>query len=235
MQQNQIKLDLKSVEDFSNTFISPIICFISIISNLLNINIFNRLRTTDRFYQYLYYKSTVNCTYLVICLLSFTFKCGNFCQLENIYITKMYELYLYQYFSNCLYMLEITTEISICLNRYLKIKNNKFFKNVRVKMIVLAEFIFSLLFYIPVVTCFTIIKKEGESNYIYVIELDRNCSETNEFFNLYDLLTRCILFICLIILILIVCYSKRTINVENSIILMPIVNGKINILIKANI
>ena len=74
MQQNQIKLDLKSVEDFSNTFISPIICFISIISNLLNINIFNRLRKTDRFYQYLYYKSTVNCTYLLICLLSFTFK-----------------------------------------------------------------------------------------------------------------------------------------------------------------
>jgi hypothetical protein len=228
MNQIQMKLDLKSVEDFWNTFISPIVCFISIIFNLLGINVFIKLKKTNRLYEYLYYKSIVNLTYLIINLLSFTFKCGSFCELENIYLTKLYQLYVYEYFSSSLYMLEILIEISISLNRYLKIKNNRFFKNVKVKMVIIAEFLFSILFYIPLISCYTIIKKEADFNYIYLIELNRNCIETNEFFNIYDLLTKCLLFISLIIIILTLCYSKQIANTENSVIILPTLNGKAN-------
>jgi hypothetical protein len=229
MQQYQVKFDLKSIGEFWNTFIAPLACFISIISNLLNINIFNKLKPANRLYEYLYFKSIVNCAYLVICLLSFSIKCGAFCQLENIYITKLYELYLYQYFSSSLFILEILIEISISLNRYLAIKNSQFFKNLKVSTIILVLFLFSIVFYIPLITCYTIIKKEADSIFIYIIQLNRNCSETNEFFNIFDLLTRCFLFISLIIIILTLCYSKPSDN--NSVIQLPTLNGKIKFIL----
>lgn len=146
------KFDLFEVTWY--TFVAPIICIVSFILNLVNINVLNRMRQASKVYYYMYIKAIVNTLYLLISIFVFIIKCGKFCDIEDTYFSKLYHLYFFIYLISCLGLFDLFIEISISLNRFFTI-TNKFFQNHHIKdnfnsnMILLFLLFYSFLFHIP--------------------------------------------------------------------------------------
>ena len=88
------------------TYLLPAICFCSLIANLFNVVIFNKLRRVNKIYEMLFGKSITNIVYLFICFWVFLIKCGQFCSSsdettanEDIYMgTKSFPIQLYNFY-----------------------------------------------------------------------------------------------------------------------------------------
>jgi hypothetical protein len=160
------------------TFVAPIICIVSFILNIVNVNVLDRMKQANKIYYYMYIKSIVNSIYLLISIFVFMIKCGQFCDIDNTYFSKLYHLYFFIYLISCLGLFDLFIEISISLNRFFTI-TNKHFQNHHIKnnfnsnMILLFLLFYSFLFHSPYLFAYQIneIKVYNDTYSIFVNKL----------------------------------------------------------------
>jgi hypothetical protein len=229
---------LEFFENIWNTFVLPTICFASMLTNLLNINVLSKLKSVDRIYNYMYLKSITNTFYLLICFFAFLYKCGNFCELESNFLVRLYQFYLSLYASSCLAMFDLLIEIIISFNRYLTISNSKWFKNVHVNLVVYPCLLFSFIFYLPRLFFYQIkvsnsINSTLEFGYEseYYLELIERLEYFSSLSNWIETFIRSFLIILLIVFINVLSFLRYKHNIHNLILMESLkksLNGKIN-------
>jgi hypothetical protein len=220
--------DLRLFEDSWYSFVAPVICFCSLFTNLINANVLVKVKRMDKIYHYMYIKTIINSIYLAICSFVFLFKCGQFCDFKTNYVIKMYELYMYMYYSSCLAMLELLIEITISLNRYVTISNNKCFRFINGNVMIVSFFLISFSFYLPILFLYKVdrVNKPGnmtdaytmqyiEMNNDYKIEVDPTYEYHLKLLETVGLSLRGILIVALIIILNVLCFLKHKNNVDN--------------------
>ncbi len=147
---------LGMIQDILSTFILPMICLISLLSNILNVVVLLRLESNSKIYKYMFLKSIINSIYLFACSFLFLFKCGQFCgDFKHSYLVKLYQLYIFNNLTSCLGLLDLFIEFIICFNRYAVISKEFHLQDRNMQMkrvggfIILVLITFSFLFYIP--------------------------------------------------------------------------------------
>ena len=131
----------------------PIICLISFMANFLSSVVFFKMRTLPFIiYKYMLAKSVIVCMYLSIVIFVFLIKCNQTCRTikSNYYfdiVARSYELYLFNYLSSCLGLLDLLVEVVISFERLCIILNWNYLRKVNVVMVILTSL--SLIFYLP--------------------------------------------------------------------------------------
>lgn len=156
--------DIKLFEDIWYTFFAPIICVCSLTTNLLNIFVLSKLKSKNKIYKYMYYKSIINSIYLFILIFVFLVKCGQFCTIRETYIAQVYHLYMFYYLTNCLSLIDLLIELTISLNRYLVITNRQYVNRFKTNKLFSFLIIFSFFFYLPNLIFFQISKFGNENH-----------------------------------------------------------------------
>lgn len=163
------------LNDIIWTFFIPIICFFSLLTNILNIVIFNKLKPMNKSYNLLYIKSFVNVTYLFSSMFVFVTRCGIFCtDLKDSYIAKFYTLFVLYYFTSSLGLLDLIIEVIISVKRYLKLINSTLVDNLMAyqRTIYTVMFVYSFLQFFPVLISYRIVEvKSNSTNYFSKHEL----------------------------------------------------------------
>jgi hypothetical protein len=222
----------KLFEDIWYTFIVPVICFFSLATNLLNIFILSKLKSKNKIYKYMYYKSIINSIYLFILIFVFLIKCGQFCTIRESYIAKIYYLYMFYYLTNCLSLIDLLIELTISLNRYLVITNRQYVNQLKTNRLFSCLIIFSLLFYLPNLIFFRLKNFELNNNSNYsnqnetIIDVKyRFAYNSVQVIECVGVMLRGILMVLLIILVLL-CFRNLNKNVND---LMLIRNARNNV------
>jgi hypothetical protein len=221
------------IQDILSTFILPIICYISLLSNILNIAVFFCLESNRKIYKYMLLKSIINSIYLFACSFIFLLKCGQFCNdLKHYYLVKLYQLYIFNYLTSCLGLLDLFIELIICFSRYAVISNEYYVKDRNKKMkrvgdcVIFILITFSFLFYIPNIINYSIIPinvanstftniTNGISPIKYQLVLNLNFKSLYEIFEPVNIYFRGLLMIGLIFLVRILASRKFKTNVDD--------------------
>ena len=146
MNNNTISNQINSVWvtsiEFINTFIIPSICFLGLITNLINIKVFLNKELKDIAFKYYLVNGFSNLFYLSICFFFFTFKCGQYCQLSSTLATQVYQWVFYRYIKGIFALTTIFIQITLGLYRLFIVTNRNcdIFKRYK-----LFCFIFSLI------------------------------------------------------------------------------------------
>ncbi len=149
-----------------NTFIIPVICGFGMITNSICILVFVKLKLKYSLFKYMLVTSTYNFFYLFLCSFSFSFRCSYFCSFESTWIARVYQVYIYLYFTSVLAISNSIFELVIYIKRYMSMRNLKIGKKVPIQWIILAVTISSLVFYLPVLFVFTF-EKDSLKNSSY--------------------------------------------------------------------
>ena len=157
--------------DVLYTFVVTPICFVSLLTNLVNVYVFTKMRHFNVIYKFLLCKSVSNTLYLCICMFIFVAKCGHFCSMDTSYLAKAYEVYLLYYGSSVLGLSDLLIEIVILLQRFFLLLNKRFFENKSVFVVIVPLFTFAAIYYVPFLFIVTIEKlPSSESIEIYKIQ-----------------------------------------------------------------
>jgi hypothetical protein len=127
------------------TFFMPPLCFIGLLTNIINIIVFSNKRLrNDKLNQYLLVHSITYFFYLLFCFFSFMIRC------QTLW-AKMYELYIFNYFTSSLAIFCVLIELFISIERYLIVSNRKPIRDrfIRTRTLLTSLFVFSILFYLP--------------------------------------------------------------------------------------
>lgn len=219
------------IQDILSTFILPIICYISLFSNILNIVVLFCLESKRKIYKYMLLKSIINSIYLFACSFIFLFKCGQFCNdLKHYYLVKWYQLYIFNYLTSCLGLLDLFIELIICFSRYAVISNEYYVKDRNKKMkrvgdcVIFILITFTLLFYIPNIINYSIIPINATNSTFtnitngtnkYQLVLNSNFKSLYEIFEPVNIYFRGLLMIGLIFLVRILASRKFKTNVDD--------------------
>jgi hypothetical protein len=221
------------IQDILSTFVLPIICLISLLSNILNVVVLLRLESNSKIYKYMLLKSIINSFYLFACSFLFLFKCGQFCSDSKYsYLVKLYQLYIFNYLTSCLGLLDLFIELIICFNRYavvskefhVKDRNNQITRKGDCVILVLITFTF--LFYIPNIITQNIIPMNLANNTFtnnvteiipnkYKIALNPNFKNLYAIFEPVNIYFRGFLMIGLIIFVRILASRRFKTNVDD--------------------
>ena len=150
------------------TFILPVICFFSLITNGINILVFFRIKSHDLIYKYMLFNSMADEVYLFGVLFIFLVRCGQFCQIKDTYLVQVYAHYIYMYATNSVALFSVFLEIMIILQRYFTLKNKTFLKNVNKTLFLIYLLIFSFVYHIPQLSVFEIERKNQTFNSTFV-------------------------------------------------------------------
>ena len=132
------------------TFILPVICLFSIVTNLINIKVFYALKSKNIIYKYMLYNSLSNVAYLLTVVFVFVIKCGRFCEdLKDSYIAKVYHQYIFIFLSNSLGLFCLFTEIVISMQRIIFIKNVSRKWCCSINFVLIGLLVFSFAFNLP--------------------------------------------------------------------------------------
>jgi hypothetical protein len=159
------------------TFVIPTICLFSLITNTINMIILTKLKKHNIIYRFLYSKSFVNAVYLFCCFFVFLFKCGPYCKtLKDSFIVKLYQLYIFNYFTSCLGLFSLFVEILISLCRFFTITRIDCLRKLNTNLIVFFFLFISFLFYVPNLILFKTskINNNVSSTEKYTIEFRSN-------------------------------------------------------------
>ncbi len=83
--------------DLFYTYVVPPICIFGIATNTLNIVVFSHKELTEDTYKYLKLNAYSNLVYLLICCFVFTKRCGQLCELDDLFLTQLYYWIFYSY------------------------------------------------------------------------------------------------------------------------------------------
>lgn len=129
----------------------PIVCSFSVITNLLNIAVFLHPKMKDATFKYMLMISVSNCLYAGLLSYGYVIYCND-CSLNSTYGTLLFKILVEYFFTSCLAMFSILVEIVISIHRYCILKNNGMFHSqTSLRWIAICLFVFSILFYLPVV------------------------------------------------------------------------------------
>ncbi len=119
--------DYTSFTDIANVYILPIVCLISILSNILSISVvMNMGIKKDPVNQYILISSICNLVTLILTSFTFLIRCGNLCQTSCKFSSKAYELYVHLYVSNIIIQFNILLDAIFTFNRLISFSNYKF-------------------------------------------------------------------------------------------------------------
>ena len=168
---NSNSTDHSLIIDVLFTFVVPPICLVSLLTNLVNVYVFTKMRHFNVIYKFLLCKSVSNTLYLCICMFIFVAKCGRFCSMDTTYLAKVYELYLFLYGSSVLGLSDLLIEIVILLQRIFILINKPFLENKSIYAVIVPLFTFAAIYYVPFFFIVTIEKlPSSESLEIYKIQ-----------------------------------------------------------------
>jgi hypothetical protein len=204
------------VTDIGWTFILPLICFLSLIANLINICVLSKLRRhKNNTYNCLFLKSIINSIYLFLCFFVFLFRCGQFCsKMKNFQIVKFYQLYVFNYLTSCLGLYDLLIELIITVTRFLNLMRNNQLKRNSSNLILLGAFFISIIFYIPNIFCFKIIEDSETKNGYKIIFASANSLNLIEYIDMIGISIRGLLIIFLIVFINLLSFLKFNQNIK---------------------
>jgi hypothetical protein len=148
------------------SLVNLFICIVGILTNVVNMFVFVDKQLKDPSYKYMLLLAVNNATYLFILLFLVFIKCGTVCDatFSHLFITNLYLFIFIDYFTSCLAINGILIELVLSVQRlYLILSKNQksaLFWRAQfrsLKAMPIALFIFSLIFYSPVLGLKTII------------------------------------------------------------------------------
>ena len=115
------------------TFVLPLICLCSMVTNALSVAILHRLRRINRLYELLYVKTCINLVHLVIGFGIFVTKCGYFCPVTMragwpAFLVQVYTFYVHGYVGNVLAYSDFLVEVIISVERFVMLNNDSTFR-----------------------------------------------------------------------------------------------------------
>lgn len=181
------------------TFVLPSICYVGCVTNFICIIILLKIRLKEKLFQLFLISSYNNFLYLMMCSFVFIVNCDYICTLDGSYISRLYEMLIYNYltsvvalFNVCIQIL-ISIEILIIITKY-EIKTK--FK-ISFKLTVLVLILISLGLYVPTILSRRIVIGSIKVN-------DTNSSIANNFilvrteFGLSHWYKACVIFVSLL-------------------------------------
>ena len=140
----------KELREIGWTIVIPCTCWLAMLTNILNVLVLRQMVKLNKIYGYMLFKSSVNTLYLLLCSFIFLIKCEKYCFIpKTLYEIKLYELYIYNYFTSSLGLLDLLIEVVISFNRMFIISNRWDFNKIHSKSICTVLVMLSLVFYIP--------------------------------------------------------------------------------------
>ncbi len=140
-----VSFDLKSNWTY---FLIPIICLFGCIANLLSIIVLLNSKMKNISYKYILATNLSDLLYLSLNAYTFIIICTD-CPLHSTYFTQWYDVYIVNYFQNCLAIFSIFITIYLSLIRYFKFKNKKYLKLIHYYLVIGILFLASLVYYFP--------------------------------------------------------------------------------------
>jgi hypothetical protein len=130
-------------------------------------------------------------------------KCGQFCTHEKTFITRIYEIYLFYYFSNVLDIFNILVEIIIATQRYIIVANQILPFKMPIRFVLVCLLIFSALYCLPVLIWEEVIIKNAKINSEESMSESNGTDLDRAYKILFGVLSsiRCLFFLALLILI----------------------------------
>ena len=192
------RLQIDLIADTWWTFVVPCICLFAIITNILNICVFKRLKYVNTIYKVLYTKSIINLVYLFICFWVFLVKCGQYCDaitgfshfVYGEFFIKVYKYYFYVILGRILGHFDLLLQIGVSLKRLrLLIKTRNVISNqvpttnqgrkcyISHKQFISLVVLISVSFYVPVFFLVKIIPIEQNATMKSIMEI-RNDNKT---------------------------------------------------------
>ena len=195
---------LSLIQDTWYTFFTPLICFISLLTNLVNALVLSKLTQKNKIYIYLYFKTIINSIYLFLLVFVFLIKCGRYCSFKETYIANLYHLYIFSYIASVLALIELILHVVISINRWLEINKKDYFSTINTNKTLLITSIISFLYFFPYLFVFKITELEDyqdSTSYIYKsnndtdsvgyhLILDKNFRQLDEFIDGTSFLSR---------------------------------------------
>ena len=127
----------------------PVICTFGCITNLLSIIVLLNSKMKNISYKYILATNLSDLLYLSLNSYTIIIRCND-CPLHFTYFTQWYDIYIVNYFQNCLAIFSIFITIYLSLLRYFKFKNKmKFLKLIHYYLVIGILFLISLVYYFP--------------------------------------------------------------------------------------
>ena len=108
---------VKLANEIIEKFMLPTICIFSIITNIINLKVFSKLKTKNIIYKYMKYISRSNLIWSFVCFFVFLNNFHHQNRTINL-IINLYKIYAYSYLTNVLNCFSIFAEIAISYRRY---------------------------------------------------------------------------------------------------------------------
>ena len=113
--------------DIANVYILPLICLLSIMSNISSICVILNMRLKkDPVNQYILISSICNLIALILTSFTFLIRCGSLCRTSCSFSSKVYELYIHLYISNIVIQFSLLLDAMFTFNRLISFSNYKF-------------------------------------------------------------------------------------------------------------
>lgn len=146
-----------------------IISLLGIITNFINICVFLNPKLKDISYNYMLSNSITTFFYLIFLFMdSFFVVCIN-CQSSQTYFASIYNILINGYFTSCLAIFRILTDVTLSVRTLQILKNKKWLEKVSYKWILTIWFVFSLIFYAPQVFAYDICAKQSSIQSYYMV------------------------------------------------------------------
>jgi hypothetical protein len=123
------------------------ICIFGFLTNLTNIAVLMNHRMKNISFKYLLATSLSDLFYLSLSI---------YCPENSSYFTQVYFIYIGHYFTSCLAIFIIFTDITLSLIRYSILKNKTYLQSLNYYLVSGCLFLISLIYYSPVVFFFKI-------------------------------------------------------------------------------
>lgn len=146
-----------------NLYILPNICLFGIIANILNIICFANRKMKDSSFKYMLAISISDLFYLSLCLYGYIVLCPD-CPLNELYFNKLYEICIDDYFTSCLAIFSISTDIVLSFQRTFLLLNKPFCVKVSHKIILGLVLLIALIYYTPVLFFKKIVASDNLTN-----------------------------------------------------------------------
>jgi len=153
-----------------NTFVIPFICVLGMITNALSIFVFLKLKLADPTFKLMLVNSSFNFAYLFMCSFSFMFRCTFFCSISALYVTKLYQYYIFLYLTSAFAISVSFVELLNTIQRFFTMRNMLLFKRLPIYLAVSIIFVVSILIYIPVIFDYEISSNIKNDSIAYVVK-----------------------------------------------------------------
>ena len=133
----------------------PAICVFGFLTNLTNIAVLLNPKMKDISFKYILATCLSDLLYLTLEGYSFIELCSE-CPLYNSYFTQVYIIFIDNYFTSCLAIFNIFTDITLSLICYSVLKNKTYLQSLNYYLVIGCLFLLSLVYYSPVLFFFKI-------------------------------------------------------------------------------